>query len=73
MAWPSELGADLQFLDGFVDQTMDPSLSMLDETANIGTNTFLPTPPGLDDTTSIGANPFLPISEALDNATPFWP
>jgi hypothetical protein len=52
MTWPPELGTDLQFLDGFVDETtMDPSLSMLNDTTNIGASNFLPTTQGLDGTT----------------------
>jgi hypothetical protein len=63
MTWPPQLeGTDLHFLDGFVDETMDPSLAML---SSATCDTL--------DTTSTAVNAFLPTSQALEDDTPFWP
>lgn len=65
MTWPPELGsADMQFLDGFVDETMDPSLSMLNPAVYDNSKSH---------TTSSGVDAFLPTSQAPQDTTPFWP
>lgn len=59
--WPPEMGTDLQFLDGFVDEDIVPS-------AVVGTNDLLP------PMTSMETSSFPQTTQAQMNedTTPFW-